>query len=66
LTELLQSRPLLEGRGELRSVSFSTDCHSTKFQIGYLPVTSVYVCLSDVRFSTLEYRMQKNSHVPPL
>jgi len=66
LTKMLQSRPLLEGRGELRKTSFIADCESTKVQIGYLPITSLYVCLSRVHFSTLEYRMQYNSHMPPL
>ena len=65
-TEMLQSRPLLEGRGELRRISISTDCHSTKVQIGYRPITSLYVCLTHVHFSTLDYRMQYNSHEPPL
>jgi len=63
---MLQSRPLLEGRGELRRISINTNCDSTKVQNGYLPITSLYVCMSRVHFSILEYRMQYNSYDQPL
>jgi hypothetical protein len=56
LTEMLQSKPLLEER-ELRRISISIDCDSKKVQTGYLPITILYVCTSRVLFSTLEYRM---------
>ena len=63
---MLQSRPLLERQRELRKISISTECDSIKFQTGYLPITSLYVCLSRGHFSKSEYRMQYNSKEPSL
>jgi len=53
LTEILQMKPLLQGR-ELRRISINIDCDSKKVQTGYLPITILYVCMSRVLFSTLE------------
>jgi len=66
LTEMLLPRPLFEGQGELGEISIKTECDLTKVQIRYLPITSLYICLSRVHFSTVEYRMQYNSQEPTL
>jgi len=66
LTEMLLSRPLLEGQGGLRKYQQKKECDSIKVKNRYLPITSLYKCLSRVHFSTVDYRMQYNSHEPTL
>jgi len=63
---MLHSRLLLEERGKLRRISTYTECDSTEVQTGYVPITSLYVFLSRIHFSEVKYRMQYNSHKPPL
>ena len=56
-SETLQSWLCLQGRGELRSISVNIHSDPTDVQTGYLPNTSLYVCLSHRLIFTLEYRM---------